>query len=78
MGTKTISIMDDAYEILLRKKHNGESFSEVIRRITGVKRELMKFAGTWNDISNKDAEKMKEQILILRKKSTSELLKKLK
>ena len=78
MGTKTITIMEDAYEILLRKKHSGESFSEVIRRMTGVKRDIMDFAGAWKNISEKDAENLKESILKLRKKSTSELLKKLR
>jgi len=76
MGTKTISIMEDVYEILFRKKHTGESFSEVIRRITGTKKDILEFAGSWKDISDNDAEKMKKKILDLRKKSTSELLKK--
>lgn len=33
MGTKTISIMDDAYELLLRNKAAMESFSTEIRRV---------------------------------------------
>lgn len=35
MGTKTISLADDAYEKLKRLKREGESFSDVVRRLTG-------------------------------------------
>jgi predicted CopG family antitoxin len=33
MGTKTISIADDAYERLNAAKREGESFSDVVRRL---------------------------------------------
>lgn len=33
MGTKTISLADDAYEALLGLKQPGESFSDAIRRL---------------------------------------------
>ncbi|MBS1263844.1 MAG: hypothetical protein MAG715_01036 [Methanonatronarchaeales archaeon] len=33
MGTKTISLSDDAYEQLKAKKREGESFSDVVRRL---------------------------------------------
>jgi len=35
MGTKTISLADDAYERLKRLKREDESFSDVVRRLTG-------------------------------------------
>jgi predicted CopG family antitoxin len=35
MGTKTISLADDAYEKLKRHKREGESFSDVVRRLAG-------------------------------------------
>jgi predicted CopG family antitoxin len=35
MGTKTISLADDAYEKLKRHKREDESFSDVVRRLTG-------------------------------------------
>ena len=76
MVTKTISIMNDTYNILLRKKRKDESFSDVIRRITSVKRDVMDFAGVWKDISDKDINKIKKLIEDLRKKSTADLLKK--
>ena len=34
MGTKTISLADDAYERLKAEKRDGESFSDVVRRLT--------------------------------------------
>lgn len=34
MGTKTISLADDAYERLKAAKREGESFSDVVRRLT--------------------------------------------
>lgn len=35
MGTKTVSLADDAYERLRAEKRDGESFSDVVRRLTG-------------------------------------------
>ena len=43
MATKTITIMEDAYEKLAREKTNGESFSDVIRRLTSKNKNLDKF-----------------------------------
>lgn len=74
MGTKTISIMEDAYKILATRKSKGESFSEVIRKMASGKQDIMRFAGTWKDITDKDAEKMKRDIENLREKSSTELL----
>lgn len=36
MGTKTISIKDEAYERLAARKGEGESFSDVILRLTAT------------------------------------------
>jgi predicted CopG family antitoxin len=35
VGTKTISLADDAYEKLKTHKREGESFSDVVRRLAG-------------------------------------------
>ena len=75
MATKTISIMEDAYKLLLIRKLQGESFSDVIRRILRRKVGIMEFAGAWKDISNKKVEEMKKNIKELRRKSTEELMK---
>jgi len=76
MTTKTISIMEDAYEILLGNKIKNESFSQVIRRTMRRKKDIMEFAGAWKNISDKEAEEMKSNISKLRKRSTKELMEK--
>lgn len=45
MGTKTLSISDDAYQRLRAAKLEHESFSQVIQRLTG-RRDLLRFAGS--------------------------------
>ena len=50
MGTKTITITEDAYKRLKVEKMEGESFSELITRLTDKSRkDLMEFAGAWKD-----------------------------
>jgi len=73
MVTKTITIMEDAYKILLNKKNNNESFSEVIRKMAGEKKNIMKFAGAWKHLSKEEVEKRKHDISKLRKESTKQL-----
>ena len=78
MGTKTITIMDEAYGLLLRRKRENESFSEVIIRLVRKKSNIMELAGAWSEMSDKDIEKMKSNIAELRKKSTGELIERVK
>lgn len=48
MGTKTISLAEDAYKRLKAEKREGESFSDVVRRLTrGV--ELREFHGVLSE-----------------------------
>ena len=67
MGTKTISIMDDAYEMLVGSKLEDESFSDEVRRLVKTKSSIMDLAGAWKDISETDAERMKARIMERRK-----------
>ena len=78
MATKTITIMEDAYKLLSNRKHKNESFSDVIRRMTGEKNDVMKFAGAWSHLSDEEVDSMKKTIDAIRKKSTEEILRKLK
>ncbi len=57
MGTKTISIMDDVYELLARNKLEDESFSDEIRRILANRKDgdLKKYFGI---ISEEEGEAM--------------------
>jgi len=43
MPTKTITITLEAYERLKREKREGESFSDVIIRLTEKRRDLLEF-----------------------------------
>lgn len=45
--TKVISLSDDAYESLKAMKNEGESFSEVVRRI--AHKSIFDFFGAWPD-----------------------------
>jgi predicted CopG family antitoxin len=47
MGTKTISIKEEAYEALLREKINKESFTETILRITKKSGKIADCFGSW-------------------------------
>jgi predicted CopG family antitoxin len=76
MGTKNISIMEDVYRLLLTRKVANESFSDIIRKEFKRKKSIMEFAGAWKDlVSEKEADRMKNEIKNLRKRSTKELLK---
>ncbi|KKM80788.1 hypothetical protein LCGC14_1336380 [marine sediment metagenome] len=49
MGYKTISISDDAYNSLKRRKKKGESFNELILRLVSEpnQKEIESLAGSW-------------------------------
>ena len=67
MGTKTITLMDDAYKRLKTLKGPEESFSDIVRRLTSEKGSILEFAGAWKDMSEKEAEELKKKILDGRK-----------
>ena len=48
MGTKTIRLDDVAYERLASRKREGESFSDVVKRVAG-ERSLLELAGILSD-----------------------------
>jgi predicted CopG family antitoxin len=63
MPTKTLTITLDAYKRLKREKLEGESFSDVIIRLTEKnKKDLLEFAGAW-----KEADEIEKIILEGRK-----------
>ena len=59
MGTKTVSLSDDAYERLAAEKREGESFSDVVRRLTDCV-SLSDFRGV---LSDETADKIEEHVV---------------
>ena len=62
MGTKTINIMDDVYDLLSTLKRPGESFSDEIRRLAKEKGSLLDLAGAWSDMSDEEVKRIKDRI----------------
>ncbi|MBU0628110.1 MAG: antitoxin VapB family protein [Nanoarchaeota archaeon] len=77
MGTKTISIMDDVYDLMLRHKKSNESFSELFRRQFRKKGKISECAGLWSHLSDKQIGDMKQSIKELRKNTLNSMNKKL-
>jgi len=63
MAVKTITITEDAYTQLAVLKESGESFSDVVRRITG-KSSLLELAGI---LSEKEAFELESAVRKTRK-----------
>ena len=59
MSVKTITITEDAYTRLAALKEHGESFSEVVNRIT-LKNSLFELAGV---LSEKEAKALERAVL---------------
>ncbi len=76
MATKTITITEDAYDLLAKLKRENESFSEVIKR-TIKKGSILEFAGAWN-MNKKEAEELKERIKKMRDFSDTDFEKRVK
>ncbi|ACV46405.1 MULTISPECIES: antitoxin VapB family protein [Halomicrobium] len=50
MGTKSLTITDEAYERLREHKREDESFTDVINRLTGSDRDVMKGFGAMSGV----------------------------
>ena len=50
MGTKSLTITDEAYNRLKEHKRKDESFTDAILRLTGNERDAMKGFGMMSDV----------------------------
>jgi len=60
MVVKTVTLTKDAYDALAALKNEGESFSEVVRRLTGSQVLLSSFAGAWSDAPKSEVHEVRE------------------
>lgn len=54
MATTTVALDQQAYELLRRQKQEGESFSDVVKRLARPRRRLSSYAGAWKSLSNSE------------------------
>ena len=66
MGTKNISISEEAYERLAALKKPNESFTDVVNRLT-KKRSILELVGT---LTEKEGEEIRRNIKELREASS--------
>lgn len=78
MATKTISIMDDVYELLVRSKKKEESFSDELRRILPKRGSILECAGLWADLSDEQAKRMEGSIKKSREYTRKHVMERLK
>ena len=59
---KTVSFDDEAYNLLKGAKRSpSESFSDVVKREFGSRRDLLDSAGAWADASDDDIEQLRDE-----------------
>jgi len=59
MPSKNISITEDIYEMLSKLKLEGESFSDVIRRLA-KRGQIAECAGLWSDMPDSEFQAIKD------------------
>ena len=58
MGSMNISIRDEVYRELKRRRAEGESFSDVIERLMQRPAKLTDFIGAWADMDDEERREM--------------------
>ncbi len=70
MGTKNIAISDEAYQTLKALKKSGESFTDVIERVTH-RSSVLELSGI---LSKPEVAKVERQVREIRKRSSHRIL----
>lgn len=60
MVQKTIALDPEAYDLLRKKKREGETFSDVVKRLARKPRSVLEFAGAWKDVPKEDMARIRE------------------
>ncbi|MFC6716088.1 antitoxin VapB family protein [Natrialbaceae archaeon GCM10025810] len=60
MGTTTISLSDEAYERLKRRKRDGESFSDTVLRLTD-RGDPLESAGAFDEFAEYDRREFRDE-----------------
>jgi predicted CopG family antitoxin len=66
MDIKTVGLDREAYDALRREKKPGESFSEVVKRLTRKRRPLFEFAGRWKAVPRSEVKEFESAIRAVR------------
>jgi len=69
---KTLTITEEAYQLLAREKKTKESFSEVIKRLTNERGKLTDSLGTWK-MDDQEEERIFSKLESHWKKASSKL-----
>lgn len=60
---RNLAVADDVYEMLSKEKRDGESFSEVIRRLASRRGSLLECAGILADLPEEKFRRFREAAL---------------
>lgn len=70
---KNIAVADDVYEMLVKEKREGESFSEVIRRLAARKGNLSDLFGVLADLPEEEFQRFRSAALSVDRPLSEEL-----
>ena len=62
MGFKTLTISEEAYRELMRLKEKGESFTQTIIRLTHDRGSILRHAGAWREMTDKEAKDLEKTL----------------
>ena len=54
MASHTVALDGEAYTALKSLKGNGESFSDVVKRLAKPRKSILDLAGAWKDLPDED------------------------